>query len=102
MIFKRTDLPLSRDSHSRFLPWIIAFMVFLSLFGFASILVLNEVATRWNAGVSGTISIQIPAVEQPLQNEVRLSKVLSGLANYEQIEAYEVVTQQKVISLLEP
>ena len=77
MIWKRTDLPLDRDEHSRFLPWLIAFMVFLAVFGFAGILILNAVAKRWDSGVSGTITIQIPASNEPMDDEIKLQAALS-------------------------
>ena len=53
----RSDLPLDKDEHSRFLPWLIAFMVFLSILAVAGMLVLNATAARWDAGVRGNLTI---------------------------------------------
>ncbi len=102
MILKRTDLPLYQDSHSRFLPWLVAFMIFLAVFGLASIIVLKEVANRWDRGVSGTISVQIPAAAEPSDDEKRLGKILKGISKTDKIDSYEVVTKEKIKVLLEP
>ena len=102
MILTRSDLPLDRDSHSRFLPWLIAFMVFLAVLGLAGILVLNEVAKRWNTGVGGTVSIQIPVSTDTHNDELRLEKILKALVAIEEIESYKVIPDDKLISLLTP
>ena len=41
MFARRSDLPLDKDALSRFLPWLIAFMVFLAVMAMAGVLVLN-------------------------------------------------------------
>ena len=46
MFTRRTDLQLERDSLGRFLPWLIAFMVYLSVLAFAGMLALDDIATR--------------------------------------------------------
>ena len=81
MILKRTDLPLYQDSHSRFLPWLVAFMIFLAVFGLASIIVLKEVAKRWDRGVSGTISVQIPAAAEASDDEKTKARRVALLAS---------------------
>jgi cell division transport system permease protein len=53
----RSDLPLDRDQLSRFLPWLIAFMVFLSVMAVAGMLVLNATASKWDRGVRGTMTV---------------------------------------------
>ena len=97
MFLKRTDLPLDSDAHSRFLPWLIAFMIFLAVFGLAVMLVLSEVVKRWDKGVVGTVSIQIPVTAEPLRDEVRLDKVLKALALMDKIESYEVMLKKPVL-----
>ena len=49
-ISRRSDLPLDHDAHSRFLPWLIAFMVFLANLAMVGMLMLNTVAERWDQG----------------------------------------------------
>ena len=38
MFTRRSDLPLDKDALSRFLPWLIAFMVFLAVLAMANAL----------------------------------------------------------------
>jgi cell division transport system permease protein len=55
----RTDFALERDGLNRFLPWLIAFMVFLAVFAFAGVLALGAAAERWDKGIGGTLTVQI-------------------------------------------
>ena len=59
MFAKRSDLPLDNDSLSKFLPWLIAFMVFLAVLSMFGMLLLASTATRWDKGISGTLTIQV-------------------------------------------
>ena len=102
MFSKQSDLPLDRDSHSRFLPWLVAFMVFLAVTGLSGIFVLNEVVQRWDYGVSRTVTIQIPAAAEKANDEIRLDKVLKVLTKDNEIESYEVISVERVIVLLAP
>ncbi len=98
----RSDLALDRDAHSRFLPWLIAFMVFLAVLALAGMLVLKEVAGRWDKGVSGTLSIQVSPAENPENDELRLAEALKVLAETEEIERYEVIADERMKGLLKP
>ena len=45
------DLPLQRDVTGRFLPWIIALMVYLAILALAGSMVLSQMAQRWDKGL---------------------------------------------------
>jgi cell division transport system permease protein len=98
----RSDLPLDRDAHSRFLPWLIAFMVFLAVLALTGMLILKEVARKWDTGVSGTLSVQIAPSSNATNDELRLSEVLKVLASDRQIARYEVITDERMKGLLKP
>jgi len=98
----RSDLALDRDAHSRFLPWLIAFMVFLAVLALAGMLVLKEVAARWDKGVSGTLSVQVSPTEDPTDAEIRLGETLKVLAATPEIERYEVIGDDRMKALLRP
>ena len=53
------DLPLQRDVTGRFLPWIIALMVYLAILALAGSMVLSDMAQRWDKGLAGTLTIQV-------------------------------------------
>ena len=76
MFASRSDLPLDRDALSRFLPWLIAFMVFLAVLAMAGVLVLNTIAARWDKGITGTLTVQIVPADDPSKDDERLQKVL--------------------------
>ncbi len=59
MFFRRTDIALDQDAHARFLPVLIAFMVYLAILAVAGIMLLQHSMDRWNRGISGTMTVQI-------------------------------------------
>ncbi|WNK00682.1 FtsX-like permease family protein [Thalassospiraceae bacterium LMO-JJ14] len=99
---KRSDLPLDKDAHSRFLPWLIAFMVFLAVLAIGGILVLNATASRWDQGVGGTLTVQIAATEDAARDQNNLQEVLNVIAAQSGIERYIVIEEERMLALLEP
>ena len=98
------DLPLDRDESSRFLPWIVAFIVFLAAAGVAAALVVNEAVSRWNRGISSAITVQVPPPTQPDPGVARrrveaAAGVLRGMPG---VAAVEIVPDARVRALLEP
>ncbi|MEK9673358.1 MAG: FtsX-like permease family protein [Rhodospirillaceae bacterium] len=102
MFKRRTDLPLSQDTLGRFLPWLIAFMVFLSAIAVAGMLVLNDAVGRWDTGLNATVTVQIPPAATAKKDEERLGQVLSLLARRPGIERYEALSKDALVSLLKP
>ena len=102
MFARRSDLLLDKDALSRFLPWLIAFMVFLAILAMAGMLVLNATASRWDQGIRGTLTIQVMPTEDPAKDDERLQVVLSVLAQMPEIDRYEMLTDDRLLNLLEP
>ncbi len=102
MIRLRSDLPLDRDQLSRFLPWLIAFMVFLSVMAVAGMLVLNATASKWDRGVRGTMTVQVIPTDDESEDEQRLNAILTGLATSPEIARYDSMDNSRLIRLLEP
>jgi len=102
MFARRSDLPLDKDTLSRFLPWLIAFMVFLAVMAMAGVLVLNSVAARWDRGVSNTLTVQIVPAENVIDDDERLQTVLKILAETPEVEHFETLADDKLLALLEP
>ncbi len=102
MFTSRSDLPLDKDALSRFLPWLIAFMVFLAVLAMAGMLVLNSTASRWDQGISGTLTIQLIPTDDPEEDDERLQKVLSIIAQTPEIDRYETLSDDRLLKLLEP
>lgn len=105
MLAHRSDLPLDRDALSRFLPWLIAFMVYLACLALAGMLILGAMAERWDAGASGTLTVQIIPSESPAAapKEVRrIEAALDILRTTPGIAGAEVIGEGRIMALLEP
>ena len=100
--YKRTDLPLEKDTVARFLPWLIALMVFLSVIAGGVLATLDTLIERWDTGVGHTMTIQLPENNNKKNNAVELQEVLSVLASNKKIKRYEVISDQRTKELLAP
>lgn len=54
------DLPFDKDATGRFLPWLVAFMVFLGTLATAGTLATGVLLERWQGAMQGTLTIQVP------------------------------------------
>lgn len=98
---RQSDIPFERDQSTRFLPWIVAVMVFLAALAMASAIAVGDAIESWDSKLTGRMTIQIPADDPEIADRkaadiVRQLDTLSGVA-----EA-TVITPQKVRDLLEP
>jgi len=55
------DPLLERDGSGRFLPLMIALMVYLAAIALAGMVALNGAVARWNSALIGTLTVQLPA-----------------------------------------
>jgi len=103
MIFGRLDVPLDEDSSSRFLPWLIAFMVFLAAIALACVLLTEGLIQRWDRGLRAEVTVQVPAPDvEEAQRGARLQSVLSILRNTAGVTEATALSQQTVAGLVEP
>ncbi|HAD86715.1 MAG TPA: cell division protein [Rhodospirillaceae bacterium] len=99
---RRSDLPMNEDTLGRFLPWLIAFMVFLAALALAGMLVLGDAVARWDTGLNATVTVQVPPGTGAKDDEQRLGQVLAVLARQEGVERYETLSKENLLSLLKP
>ncbi|MFT5182472.1 MAG: cell division transport system permease protein [Alphaproteobacteria bacterium] len=105
MKFRRTPiLPLSRDAASRFLPWLIAFMVWLATMALAAVLALSTMSEDWRQGLSGTLTIQIIPTgdETPAIMDARVNTALKLMRKTPGIASANPIPHSRVLELLEP
>lgn len=102
MFAGRSDLPLDKDALSRFLPWLIAFMVFLAVLAMAGMMVLKGTADRWDRGISGTLTVQLIPTDDPKADDERLQALLAQLARTPEVARYEALDDNRLLDLLEP
>jgi len=104
---RRSDLPFERDESSRFLPWIIAFMVYLAALALAGAMLLDAGLLRWNQSVSGTFTIQLsPLPEDEGTKEAELTEhlqaVLRRITDIPGVHRVKLLSDEETAALLEP
>jgi cell division transport system permease protein len=103
MALLRSDLPLNKDASGRFLPWIIAFMVYLAALALAIGMGVDGVIGRWQAGLAGNLTVQVTheATATAADRQRRVQAVVDLLALPE-VESVEVLGTEAIAGLLEP
>lgn len=113
MLRLRTDLPLGSDASGRFVPWIVGFMVYLAALALSGALTLENVAARWRAGITGTLTVQIappdsvmsdavPSDAPPLSQAERLDHAVELLRRVPGVAGVEVLGPEAMDRLLSP
>ncbi|MFX4219582.1 MAG: cell division protein FtsX [Thalassobaculum sp.] len=83
-----SDLALGRDSSTRFLPGLLAVMVYLAALATVGALAARGFVSDWDARLSAAATIQIPPIDGLSQQErldsvLRLLRVTPGIASVE-------------------
>lgn len=96
-----SDLALGRDSSTRFLPGLLAVMVFLAALATVGALAARGFVADWDARLSGAATVQIPPVDGVSQQE-RLDAVLRLLGVTPGIASVDPVPPKQSAALLAP
>jgi cell division transport system permease protein len=101
------DLPVGEDGNARFLPMMVAIMVFLATLAMAGALAVENVVERWNRDVTGTLTIQImPADGTPQESERittdRLERALELLRAEPAVSNAQAIPLARLRALMEP
>ncbi|MBV9861571.1 MAG: cell division protein [Alphaproteobacteria bacterium] len=95
---RRLDLPLAGDGSGRYLPWIIAVMVYLSALGGLGLIVLSDTLSEWGRDLTATLTLQVPASS----SAARLETVLGLLRATKAVTAVRLIEPAETARLLEP
>ncbi len=101
----RSDLPESGDNASKFIPWLVAIMVFLGTLAFSGVSVFDTMLSSWSRSVTGTLTIQIPALpveEDGSANVERAEQVVNQLRSMSGVVSVRVLTGSELDALLAP
>jgi cell division transport system permease protein len=104
MLRVRRDLPLERDASARYLPWLIAIMVYLAALGLVGALFMNKVVARWSAGLEGAATVQIPP-QDPAgggSRAQRLDRAIEILLATRGVTDARVLEPDELAELIEP
>lgn len=104
---RRSDLPLKGDATSRYLPWLIAPMVFLSAVALAATFILNGLIGRWDRDVSGTLTVEVAtapgsATEAAEPTRQRVEQILKILDATPGVASARALSQEQLIALMAP
>ncbi len=104
---RRSDLPLRDDATSRFLPWLVAPMVFLCAVALAGAFILHGLIGRWDRDVSGTLTVEIAAApgdlsESAEQTRLKVESALAILQKTPGVIQAHALTQDQLVALLAP
>lgn len=104
MLRRRRDLPLETDGSGRFLPWLIALMVYLACLALSGAVTLSDASTRWRAGLTGSMTVQIsaPAEERGREDAVAIAAALDVLRATPGITSARTLPHDEVVALIEP
>jgi cell division transport system permease protein len=99
MLGRRTDLPFERDQSTRFLPWIVALMVFLGALMFAGALVVSDTIDSWDSTLTGRMTVQVP---QDSATDAAMGTLVTMLGATPGITAVRPVPESEARALLIP
>jgi len=95
----RTDLPFERDQATRFLPWIVAFMVFLGALSLAAATAVGNAIASWDNTLTGRITIQVPG---DAADTGAIGQLVEALQATPGIARVEVLSAAATRALVEP
>jgi len=99
---RQQDLPLKKDIAARFIPKIVALMVYLGTLCFVFTLVLIHATHSWENQLTSHLSIEIPAMsEGTVPSEALQAKVLSLLNRTPGIKHAAAVSQKEMGMLVQ-
>lgn len=99
-----SDIPLRRDGAGRFLPWSIAFMVYLAVLSLAAAMLFDTAVSRWSAGFSGTLTVQIPVAAKAMgrASDARLKRAVGVLEATSGVSRVRVLARREIVALIAP
>ena len=101
----RSDLPTNGDSASSYIPWLVSVMVFLGILAFSGVSVFDTILSGWSRSVSGTLTIQVPALQVDQDagaNAKRADRLISSLETMSAVESVRALSATEVDALLAP
>lgn len=94
---RRYDLPLHNDSGSGFLRLLLGLMALLTVLALCATFALNAVQDRWESGLRGQFTVEIPADQKN-----RLDDVRALLDAHPDVESAVIMQDSDIQSLLAP
>lgn len=101
MFALRSDLPLRGGGSGRFVGSLVMVLVFIAAFAVTVSAYLGALIGDWNKGVSGTLTVQIPAGDGSAA-DAQVTKALDILSRHPAVARATLVPRAKIDELLKP
>ncbi|HXE16559.1 MAG TPA: cell division protein [Stellaceae bacterium] len=98
----RFDIPFARDGSVRFLPWIVALMVYLAGIALAGMLLLDAALGDWNRGLNGVMTVELPPAANEQDGAAEIKLVLAVLDATPGVTHAAQLPREQVAKLVEP
>ena len=98
----RFDIPFARDGSVRFLPWLLALMVYLAGLAVVGTLLLNSALADWSRGLTGVMTVELPPAANANDGEAEMKLVLALLQATRGVTAAKELPRAEVANLVEP
>lgn len=98
----RFDIPFARDGSVRFLPWLLALMVYLAGLAVVGTLLLNSALADWSRGLTGVMTVELPPAANANDGEAEMKLVLALLQATRGVTAAKELPRTEVANLVEP
>lgn len=102
MIGRVSDVPLSNDPASRYLPWTVGLLVFLATLALAIAMVLSTAGDVWRQNLSGTLTVQVPPIAADTDLDARVGRALDLLRETPGVVSAQRLSAQRMAELMEP
>jgi cell division transport system permease protein len=96
----RQAVPLDRDASGRYLPLLVAIMVYLAALALTGAFAMNKLAERWDSGLSGALTVQVPA--EAAAADPQMTGLVAALAALPGVLTVEPLETRQMNALLEP
>ena len=99
------EITINRNGSPGFLGWVVGAMVYVAVLSAAGALFAQSVSQRWASSLTGVVTIQVLAAEQPVDAEntiTRLGAVLEILRATPGIGHLSILDRKSSLALLQP
>ncbi len=101
MLRRTSELQLESDASARFLPWVIAVMVFLAALALVGALAINRLLTEWRGDAADTATVQI-AFDETADMDAQVADALELLRGTAGVLSARGLDREETAALLEP
>lgn len=104
--YETNDLPFDHDAASRYVPWIIGLMIFLSILSLAGSNMVSQQLSHWEGAFSKGFTVEMPlkyqggeVIDSRDSQEKMLLKVLQGMSG---VEEARLISKSVLSPFLDP